>query len=161
MTSTRAIVLTLAVSLIAAGPSAAEGDEILGLWHTEPEDHGYARVEITKENDRYYGQIVWLSEPDFPEDDEGGMGGRPKVDRENPDPDLRDRPIVGIDLLADFEYTGKAQWKRGRIYDPKNGKTYKCNIKLQDEDTLKVRGYIGTSILGRTTIWTRAEDPGR
>jgi len=161
MTWSRAIVVTLAVSLLAAGPAAAEGDEILGLWHTEPEDHGYARVEITKENGRYNGQIVWLCEPDYPEGDEGGMGGQPKVDRENPDTDLRSRPIVGIHLLADFEYAGKNQWKRGTIYDPKNGKTYKCNIKLQDEDTLKVRGYIGMSLLGRTTIWKRAGDQAR
>lgn len=161
MTLSRAIVVILAVTLLTAGPAAAEGDEILGPWHTEPEDHGYARVEITKENDRYNGQIVWLSEPDYPEGDEGGMGGQPKLDRENPDPDLRGRPIVGIHLLSDFEYTGKAQWKRGTIYDPKNGKTYKCNIKLQDENTLKVRGYIGMSLLGRTTIWKRAGDQAR
>jgi uncharacterized protein (DUF2147 family) len=161
MTSTRAIVLTLAVTLLSAGSEAAEGDGILGLWNTAPEDYGYVRVEITKENDRYNGRIVWLSEPDYPADDEGGMGGQPKIDRENPEPDLRSRTILGIRLLTDFEYTGKAQWKRGTIYDPKNGKTYKCNIKLQDEDTLKVRGYIGMSLLGRTTIWTRVEDQAR
>jgi len=161
MISTRAIVLTVALTLFATAAAAAEGDEILGLWHTEPEDHGYARIEVTKENERYDGRIIWLSEPDYPADDEGGMGGKPKIDRENPAQELRGRPIVGIRLLADFEYTGKGQWKRGTIYDPKNGKTYKCNIKLQGEETLKVRGYIGMSLLGRTTIWKRAEEQAR
>ena len=161
MISSRATLLTLALTLLAASPIAADGDGILGRWHTEPKKGGYARVEIVEENDRYHGSIVWLSEPDFPTDDERGMGGRPKVDRENPDPDLRNRPIVGIRLLTEFEYVGKDQWKRGTIYDPENGKTYKCNIKLQDGDTLKVRGYIGMSLLGRTTIWERASDPAR
>jgi uncharacterized protein (DUF2147 family) len=139
-------------------PATADGNAILGNWATEPEDHGYAKVEITKENDRYFGKIVWLSEPLFPRDDERGMGGQPKIDRENPDESLRDRPIVGLRILEDFEYTGKSQWKRGTIYDPASGKTYKCNLKLQDDGSLKVRGYVGVSLLGRTTIWTRAED---
>ena len=161
MISTRAIVSAVALTLLATTSAAAEGDGILGLWNTEPEDHGYARIEVTKENERYDGRIVWLSEPDYRADDKGGMGGKPKVDRENPDSELRGRPIVGIRLLADFEYTGKGQWRRGTIYDPKNGKTYKCNIKLQDDDTLKVRGYIGMSLLGRTTTWKRADVQAR
>jgi uncharacterized protein (DUF2147 family) len=153
--------LLLGLILAAGAAWAADGDEILGLWDTQPEEYGYARVEITKQNDRYHGRIVWLSEPEFPPDDEGGMGGQPKVDRENPEPDLRDRPIVGIHLLRGFKYSGKSQWKGGTIYDPANGKTYKCNIKLQDDGTLKVRGFIGVPLLGRTAIWRPSGDAER
>ena len=110
---------------------------------------------------RYSGKIVWLEIPVYPLDDDQGMGGQPKVDRENPEPDLRDRSIVGLHLLEDFGYTGKSQWKGGSIYDPANGKTYKCNIKLQEDGTLKVRGYIGVPLLGRTAIWRRPEDATR
>jgi uncharacterized protein (DUF2147 family) len=161
MISIRAIVLTVALPLLATAPVAAEGDGILGLWNTVPNDYGYARIEITEDNERYHGRVVWLSEPVYAADDERGMGGKSRVDRENPDPELRGRPIIGIRLLADFEYTGKDHWKRGTIYDPQNGKTYKCNIKLQDDGTLKVRGYIGMSLLGRTTLWRRAEVQAR
>ena len=161
MISLRATALTLALTLLATTPATANGDEILGLWNTQPEEYGYARVEVTKQNDRYHGKIVWLSEPDFPSDDDGGMGGLPKVDRENPEPGLRDRSIVGLRLLEDFGYAGKSQWKGGTIYDPANGKTYKCNIKLQPDGTLKVRGYIGVPLLGRTAIWSRPEDAAR
>ena len=155
MIPTRATVLFLALTLPAATAVAADGEGILGLWNTQPEEYGYARVEVTKQDDRYHGQIVWLSEPDFPPDDEGGMGGKTKIDRENPEPDMRDRPIVGLRLLENFKYAGKTLWKGGTIYDPANGKTYKCNIKLQDDGTLKVRGYIGVPLLGRTAIWSR------
>ena len=158
MATTRTVLLTAVLGLLTAAPVAADGDAILGLWATQPKDHGYARIEISQEDSRYYGEIVWLSEPHFPEDDKRGMGGQPKVDRENPDTALRSRPIVGLRILNDFEYTGKSQWKRGTIYDPESGKTYKCTIKLQDDGTLKVRGYIGVSLLGRTTTWRREKN---
>lgn len=158
MNSTRAVLLTATLILLAISPASADGDAILGLWSTAVEDHGYAHVEIAKDNDRYHGRIVWLSQPDFPADDAQGMGGKPKVDRENPDTNLRGRPVVGIRILNDIAYAGNSQWKRGTIYDPANGKTYKCNLKLQDDDTLKVRGYIGVSLLGRTTFWKREKD---
>jgi uncharacterized protein (DUF2147 family) len=61
-----------------------------------------------------------------------------------------------LPILKDFEFTGKSTWENGTIYDPKNGKTYSCYLILQPDKTLKVRGYVGVSMLGRTTIWTRA-----
>jgi uncharacterized protein (DUF2147 family) len=62
-------------------------------------------------------------------------------------------------LLKDFEFDGKDEWEDGKIYDPKNGKTYSCYIEFKDEtkNLLKVRGYIGFSMIGRTTYWTRVE----
>jgi len=158
MTTKRAVMISAILFPLFIGAARADGDVILGLWSTAVEDHGYARVEIAKDMGRYHGRIVWLSEPDYPADDERDMGGQRKTDRENPDTDLRSRPVVGIRILNDVEYAGKSQWKRGSIYDPANGKTYKCNLKLQDDDTLKVRGYIGVSLLGRTTTWKRARD---
>ena len=87
--------------------------------------------------------------------DPEGMGGKPKVDRQNPKEELRSRPIVGLRVVEGFEYSGGGEWKHGRIYDPESGKTYKCKMRLTDEGVLKVRGFIGFSLLGRTTEWTR------
>jgi len=58
----------------------------------------------------------------------------------------------------DFEYVGKGKWKNGYIYDPDNGKTYRCKAQLKG-DTLKVRGFIGVSLLGRNSEWTRVAEP--
>ncbi len=90
-----------------------------------------------------------------PPDDDGGMPGKEKVDRENPDPALRSRPVIGLRIFEGFTYDGDGRWKNGTIYDPASGKTYSCKIRLQDDGSLKVRGFIGISLLGRTEIWTR------
>jgi uncharacterized protein (DUF2147 family) len=152
--------LTLALILILAGPTgaaAADGDAILGLWATEPGGRGgQAHVEITRDGAGYSGRIVWLEEPNYPADDPSGLGGQPKTDLENPDPDLQDRPIIGLTIVEGFQAAGPAKWVDGTIYDPENGTTYSCKAKLKG-DVLRVRGYIGVSLLGRTTEWTRVE----
>ena len=74
-------------------------------------------------------------------------------------PTLQNKPVIGLIIVKDFVYKGDGQWHKGTIYDPDNGKTYKCKIKFGDnEKVLKVRGFIGVSLLGRTTLWTRVED---
>jgi uncharacterized protein (DUF2147 family) len=156
------VAIALMVLLIAAAAPvpAQDADAILGLWATDPEGGGgEAHVEITKENGRYFGEIVWLAEPFAPADDESQEPGQPKLDVNNPDPDLRDEPVIGLVIAKDFEYKDDGVWHKGTIYDPDNGKTYKCKIRFGDtDDVLKVRGYIGISMLGRTTEWTRVED---
>lgn len=125
-------------------------NDILGIWLNEDKD---AHIEIYSDNDKYYGKIVWLKNPI---DDETG---EPKLDDKNEDETLRDRPVMGLMLLRDFIFDDD-EWEDGRIYDPKNGKDYSCYMEFPDEDdksTLKVRGYIGISLLGRTTYWTRVE----
>jgi uncharacterized protein (DUF2147 family) len=49
------------------------------------------------------------------------------------------------------------EYSNGKILDPKNGKLYKCSISLESKDKLKVRGYIGISLIGRTQYWYRAK----
>lgn len=141
-----------------AAPTAVDGaDAITGRWETED---GKAHVEITRRGGEYVGEIVWLGEPLYPPDDPEGMGGRPRIDRENPDPGLRHRPIVGLQILEGLEYDGDGEWTGGTIYDPEIGKTYKCKARLSDDGrTLHLRGYIGFSLLGRTSEWRRVAAP--
>ncbi len=152
---------TVVVALIAVAVAglafAGDGDAIVGLWATEPDpEDGNAHVEVWKEGDRYFGKIIWLEKPEYNADD--WMAGQPKVDRENPDESLRQRSLIGLPILSDFRWAGDGEWEKGTIYDPDNGKTYKCVARLADDGrTLKVRGYVGFSLLGRTTEWTRIE----
>jgi uncharacterized protein (DUF2147 family) len=127
-----------------------KGDDILGVWLNEDKD---AHIKVTNESGKYFGEIIWLKDPIDEET------GKPKLDDENEDESLQTRPILGLMLLKDFEFDGKDEWENGKIYDPKNGKTYSCYIEFKDEtkDLLKVRGYIGFSMIGRTTYWTRVE----
>jgi len=157
----RMLLLFVVFGLVAAGPVAAgeDGDAIVGLWATDPEGGGgQAHVEIFADGDRYAGKIVWLEEAIYPDDDEQGMAGQAKIDRENPDPALGKRPIIGLLMLEGFRYDGKNTWHKGTIYDPDNGKTYKSKMRLSEDGILKVRGFIGFSFIGRTSEWTRVED---
>jgi len=145
----------LALAICTAAPSvlrAASPDAILGIWVTSDED---ARIEIYRCGQKYCGRIKHLDDPYYPPHDRRGMGGQPRVDRNNPDPELRDRPMVGLTFIRDFQYTGDNSWEGGRIYNPDNGKLYRANISLADEDHLLLRGYLGISILGRTETWVR------
>jgi uncharacterized protein (DUF2147 family) len=149
--------LIAAIALIGPSAAAQDGDAILGLWATEPDpEDGNAHVEVWLEDDRYFGKIVWLEKPVYNPGDP--MSGQSKVDRENPDRELQDRPVIGLMVLEDFRWDGRGAWEKGRIYDPDNGKTYRCVARLDDDGrTLKVRGYVGFSLFGRTTEWTRVQ----
>ncbi|MAY84032.1 MAG: hypothetical protein CMP59_07860 [Flavobacteriales bacterium] len=131
---------------------ANEADRLVGIW--EP-SHGKAKIKIEKIGDKYYGRIVWLREKIDPETNE------PKVDKNNPDEKLRKTPLLGYRILKDFTYNGDDEWAEGTIYDPENGNTYNCIIKMSDENTLDIRGYIGISTFGRTDVWKRLVMPSR
>jgi uncharacterized protein (DUF2147 family) len=155
------VVLAGAVLLPALAPPPAAaadspGDALLGMWLTEAGDKGgRARVEISRQGDGYSGRIVWLEEPDFAAGEK--RAGQPKVDLENPDAKLQERPILGLEILHGFTFSGDGEWGGGTIYDPANGKTYKARIRLETADTLDVRGYVGITLFGRTTTWKRVK----
>jgi uncharacterized protein (DUF2147 family) len=77
------------------------------------------------------------------------------VDKFHPDESTRTRPILGLINVWGFEYKEKNTWAEGNIYDPKNGNTYSCSMKLDKANNLEVRGFIGVSLIGRTDTWTR------
>lgn len=137
----------IALFFIFSGLSAEErsGDVILGHWLT---DDQRAKIEIYKKGEEYWGKIVWLKEPK----DENG---NPQLDGNNPKKELRSRTIIGLDLISSFKFE-KGKWVDGKIYDPDNGKTYSCTMKLKG-NKLEVRGYIGITMFGRTVVWTRTD----
>jgi len=122
--------------------------DILGKWLNQEED---AQVEMFERNGKIYGKLVWLKNPI---DDDTGKA---KLDKNNPDDELKKKPLMGLEILKGFTFDGKDEWEGGEIYDPKNGKTYSCYMAFDEKDKLKIRGYIGVSLLGRTTYWTRVK----
>lgn len=144
--------LTLIALFFIAPAAATANDGILGQWTTK---EGKSHVVISKCDAGLCGKIVWLKEPNYPADDDKGMAGKPKVDRENPNPEFRKKSTIGLQVLSGFKTNHGNVWEDGTLYDPKNGKTYKSNLTLDDPKTLKVRGYIGFSWIGRTSVWTR------
>jgi uncharacterized protein (DUF2147 family) len=139
-----AFVCLLAFSSFTSIPNNT--DAIVGVWKT---GEGTAMVRIYKNGEKYQGKIVWLKEPNDPET------GKPKVDKNHPDEATRTRPILGLINVWGFVFKEDNLWDDGNIYDPKNGNTYSCTIRMENANTISVRGYIGVSLIGRTDTWTR------
>ena len=124
----------------------AFAQDVIGKWKLED---GTAIVEVYKSGDVYNGKIVWLSEPT--EED-----GTPAKDTNNPDPKLRSREILGLNMLHGLKKDG-SKYSGGKIYDPSNGKTYNCSMQVSG-DVLKVRGSLDArGLLGRTMDWFRVK----
>jgi uncharacterized protein (DUF2147 family) len=79
--------------------------------------------------------------------------GKPKVDWKNPDPALRDRPVMGLTVLHNFVPDGPDRWVNGTIYDPDSGNTYKSTMTVLPDGTAEVRGYVLLPVIGRTSYW--------
>lgn len=140
------ILQIILLTLIAA--TGVKAQNVLGKWTTIDDNTGKARstVEIFERDGKVYGKIIAITDPT-------------KRDRvcEKCSGDDRNRPLIGLEIIKGLEKNGE-KYENGYITDPDTGKRYKCYIELQDAKTLKVRGFIGMSILGRTQIWQRTED---
>lgn len=79
------------------------------------------------------------------------------LDAENPDPALRHRPLCGLKIGTGFQPSGPDHAQDGKLYDPKSGKTYTGSM-TREGNKLKLRGYVGIPLFGRTETWTRAPD---
>jgi uncharacterized protein (DUF2147 family) len=152
----RAAALAL-IGVAVASPCGASR-EIRGVWSTQPTDKGFVHVRIEAAAGTFVGRIVWLSEADFPASEPPEFAGRPKTDRQNPDEALRGRPILGLQLLTGLRPAGDGTFRGGTIYDPETGKTYRCHARIAEDGTLRLRGYVGVSLFGRTTTWTRVPE---
>jgi uncharacterized protein (DUF2147 family) len=82
--------------------------------------------------------------------------GTPSVDDKNPDVKLRTRKLLGLNMLSGLKKSG-GEYTGGSIYDPNNGKTYNCSMKVEG-DVLKVRGSLDKrGLVGRTMDWHRVK----
>ena len=144
-TMRRTALLALAASALAVPALAA--DPVEGDWIVQG---GSARVKIAPcagQTQRLCGRIVWLKNPKGPD-------GQPVKDAANPDPKLRDQPLIGLHLIRDFTPVKPGQWTGGLIYDPRNGRSYKSKMALNPDGTLKVEGCI--SVVCQAQTWRRA-----
>lgn len=147
--------LILAIAFPSILKAQSKADRVIGYYLTTDEDTGKenSQVKIYKNaNGKYYGEIVWLK-------DAHEADGSEKVDKHNPDAKLRNKKLIGLQILKDFNYDPKEdEWSGGTIYNPKTGKTYNSFMKL-DGKKMSLRGYIGKAWmgLGKTAIWMKEE----
>jgi len=130
----QSILCTLVVCLLFTFQITAQ--DVIGVWKTIDDDGETIKshVEVFEEDGKYYGKVV-------------------KLFRE-PDEEKKDQPILGMEIVSDLQKKDE-YWQDGKIMDPENGKYYKCFMELIEPDKLKVRGYVGFSLIGRTQYWYR------
>ncbi len=119
-------------------------DDIIGEWYSEGKK---SVVKIYKSEGKFFGKIIWLK-------DKLNDKGEIKLDVHNPDKSKRGEKIEGMEILKNFIFEDN-EWTDGTIYDPKTGKTYSCIIKKKADNEISIRGYVGISLFGKTTKWTK------
>lgn len=121
-------------------------NDIIGIWLNEEKD---AKIEIYKSENLFFGKLIWLKEPK-------DINGKFKTDKNNPNKNLRNEKLLGLKILSNLMWNNKEkEWINGSIYNARDGKTYQVFANLS-EKKLKLRGYIGFSLFGKTTIWTKS-----
>lgn len=118
---------------------------VLGKWKTIDDETGQAKsiVEIYEQNGKIYGKVIEILDLEHKKSVCSTCSGSDK-----------DKPILGMIVIKGLSKDDD-EYNSGKILDPKNGKQYKCYITLENKDKLKIRGYIGISLFGRTQYWYR------
>lgn len=126
----------------------AQSQTVLGKWKTVDDETGQAKsiVEVYEKGGKVYGKVVEILRAEHKKDICTKCEGADK-----------NKPILGMIIINGLE-KDDAEYNGGTILDPQNGKKYKCYIALESPDKLKLRGYIGLSIMGRTQYWTRVRN---
>ena len=150
----RKLVLVALLGALAATASA-QSPSVMGTWLTAS---GFAQVRIgpcpDPANGPICGLVVGLINPKGP--DGNAVAPDMATDYRNPDPALRTRKVIGMPLIWGFKKTSDSNaFEDGHIYNGENGKIYNANISLQPDGKLRLRGYVGTPMLGETQLWTR------
>lgn len=122
------------------------GQTIIGQWETydDKTKEKKAVIEIYKTNNLYFAKIV-----------ESFVGDKNDI-CETCKGTKKDKPIIGLVIIKNIKKNGD-EFNGGDILDPENGETYKCYLKLINTNKLKVRGFLGFSLFGRTQYWHRKE----
>jgi uncharacterized protein (DUF2147 family) len=141
-----ALVFFLSLGIVVQAGVGPGGDQICGKWISSDKN---LIVEVYKTGDHFKAKIVW-----FDDDPSKPMGEW--CDKNNPNPALRTRKILGMDVLSDLKYdAGSKSWEDGMIYDAKHGKEWNASAHIDKDGLLKVKGYWHFKLFGRTMTFKR------
>lgn len=126
----------IAIAILHGNVAATAGqEEVLGTWFTEG---GESQIQLVECDDAICGDIVWIHEGDATDAD-----GNPVTDQNNPDPALRNRPLIGLRIFRDFRpLPTDGNTLKGEVYNPQNGKSYQSFLTPLADGKLKVKGCI-------------------
>jgi uncharacterized protein (DUF2147 family) len=133
------LLLTITISI--------NSQTIFGNWVSKNDETGKVDsvIEVYEKEGKAFAKIIEIKNPD-----------RKTAICDLCKGDNKDKPILGLNILTGLEKDDD-EWSGGKILDPRNGKVYKCYIKLEGSNKLKIRGYMGFALIGKTAYWERAE----
>ena len=142
-----AFVVAIAMTFAPVGRAATPQEGIVGTWLTED---GGSKVDVVASkaadgSTSYSGKVSWLKEP--------MRDGKPVRDANNDDAALRDRPILGLEILSGFKAAGAAAWTGGTIYSPRRGESFPADMALLTDGSLELK--VKAGLMTRTVRWTR------
>jgi uncharacterized protein (DUF2147 family) len=146
----RLTALVAITMLFCLGISAARADQSAEGWWVKTD--GTGAIVVAPCGAQLCGHVEWMRTPLDAE-------GKPKTDIHNPDPSLRTRPLCGLLMMGGMTPDGSGGWEDGWVYDPDLGKTYKGEMHVAADGTLRLRGYIGVPLLGRSAVMKRPAAP--
>ena len=147
--------LTAVALCVAASTASAQQGMVMGTWLSES---GVAQIKIGPCPDAASGPICgFVSNLINPKGPDGApVAPDAATDYRNENPSLRTRKVIGMPLIWGFKKTSEPNtFEDGKIYNGEDGKTYSANISLQPDGKLRLRGYVGSTMFGKTQLWTR------
>jgi len=138
--------------LLIAFSIAINAQTIFGKWYSKDETGKIdSAIEVYEKNGKAFAKIIELWYRGSRVTDPKGQNAVCDLcEGEN-----KGKKKLGLNILEGLKKDGN-KWSGGTILDPRNGKVYKCYIELINPHKLKIRGYIGISLLGVTAYWERA-----
>ena len=135
------------LSLFVSMAFYAQSNSVIGKWKTIDDETGKPKsiVEIYEKSGKIYGKVVDILDAEKKKNLCTSCPGEDK-----------NKPVMGLVIIKGLSKEGN-EYNGGKILDPVSGKTYKCFLALEGSDKLKVRGYIGLSLFGRTQMWHRVK----
>ncbi len=138
----------MSIFVLFVGLESAEAQskaKIIGVWFNTDKT---AQIEIMENDDQLIGKLIWIKHVDGDTEN--------FTDVVNSDASLRDRPLMGLTILEGLQYKDGI-WSDGKIYDPKSGISYNCELQLKKKDILEIKGFLGESWVSRTVEWNRVK----
>jgi uncharacterized protein (DUF2147 family) len=146
-----AVLCILAIGLPAVGVNLivpARAADPLGKWYTADHD---SQVRIVNCHGALCGSVVWLQHPVDP------ATGRPKTDKNNPDPKRRSRPLIGVEIVLGMRPSGTPNQWSGNVYNSQDGRTYSGSFTLEGPNTAELKGCVLGGLFCKSQVWTRAK----
>lgn len=144
------LILSFLTAFVPKYTTINDADRICGKWMSSNKD---IIVQVYKDGNGFKGKMVWFKNID---------NSKPMdewTDKHNPNPALRNRKIIGMDILSTMTYVPQSDsWENGKIYDSQTGKEWSASVRISKEGALKVTGYWHLKFIGRTMSFMRVKD---